>query len=359
MDRMRQIAQLFVLGFEGTAPGAHILRMIREFRIGGVILFSRNIRDPRQTAELVQELQAASEIPLLVGIDQEGGRVSRLPSPFTAFPGNRALGRSGSNDLARAFGQATAEELLAVGINLDFAPVLDIDTEPDNPVIGDRAFGEDAERVADLGCAVIQGLQTAGVIACGKHFPGHGDTLLDSHRDLPAVDHNKERLRRREMLPFRRAISAGVETVMTAHVLYPDLDPSLPATLSPAIIQKTLREDLGFNGVVMTDDLEMKAVEDRWGIARACVLALKAGADALLICHDPVKQEKSLHAVIRAVEQGEIPLERIEESAGRLLDLKRRRCGTPFQVEPRKIERHVGSAEHRKLASIIAGYKDV
>ncbi len=356
MERLRQIAQLFIFGFDGHVPDASILRWIQDFGIGGVILFSRNIQSPGQTAELIRSLQQSSEIPLLVGIDQEGGRVSRLPRPFTSFPGNHALGLSGSKELACSFGQATANELTAAGFNLDFAPVLDVNSNPDNPVIGERAFGSDTQLVADLGCAVIRGLQEHGVIACGKHFPGHGDTSLDSHLDLPTVPHNKEALRQREMLPFQRAITSEVETIMTAHVLYPQLDPELPATLSPVIVQNILREELHFNGVVFTDDLEMKAVEEKWGIERSCVLALRAGVDALLICHDPVKQEKGLHAVIRAVEEGEIPIERIEEAAARVLDLKRRRVRAPLQKDLKMIEEKVGKRAHLELASQIGRY---
>ncbi|MEK6775663.1 MAG: beta-N-acetylhexosaminidase [bacterium] len=356
MERIQQITQLFVFGFDGTEPDAHILRMIRNFGIGGVILFSRNIRDPLQTARLIHSLQDASAIPLLVGIDQEGGRVSRLPSPFTSFPGNHALGLSGSRKLSYAFGRATAEELSSVGINLNFAPVLDVNTRPENPVIGTRAFGGDASLVADLGCSVIRGLQDHGVIACGKHFPGHGDTSLDSHLDLPSVHHNEERIRSLEMLPFQRALLSGMETVMTAHVLYPALDTVLPATLSRRIIQNILREELRFNGVVFTDDLEMKAVEDRWGMERSSVLAINAGVDALIICHDPEKQEKGLHAVMDAVEKGEIPVERIEAAAARILDLKRRWLKTAFYPDLHKIETQVGSREHRELALTIAGY---
>jgi beta-N-acetylhexosaminidase len=356
MERLRQIAQLFIFGFDGGVLNDHILRMIQDFGIGGVILFSRNIQSPRQTAELILSLQQASSIPLLVGIDQEGGRVSRLPRPFTSFPGNHALGLSGSRDLAYSFGQATAEELSASGFNLDFAPVLDVNSNPDNPVIGERAFGSNAELVADLGCAVVHGLQEHGVIACGKHFPGHGDTSLDSHLDLPTVPHPRESLQKREMLPFERAIASEVEGIMTAHVLYPQLDPEFPATLSFAIVQNLLRDQFHFNGVVFTDDLEMKAVEDRWGIEKSCVLALQAGVDALLICHDPVKQEKGLHAVIRAVEKGEISAERIEESAGRILDLKRRRIETDRQSDLNHIEEKVGTRSHLELASTIEGY---
>ena len=356
MDRIKQIAQLFVFGFEGTEPNAHILRMIREFGIGGVILFSRNIQNPLQTAQLIESLQDASEIPLLVGIDQEGGKVARLPLPFTLFPGNHAIGNSGSNELAAAFGRVTAEELSAVGFNLDFAPVLDINTYPNNPVIGIRSFGEDPELVSSLGCAAIQGLQEQGIIACGKHFPGHGDTSLDSHVDLPKLSHAREKLWKREIYPFRRAIACGVETIMTAHVLYTQLDPQYPATLSSKIVTGILREELGFNGLVFSDDLVMKAVEENWGIEKSSVLSLQAGVDSLLICHDPVKQEKALFAVLRAFQEGEITINRIEEAAGRILDLKRRRLLKPFRMDPKTIEEKVGIRAHQELASTIATY---
>jgi len=357
MDRMQQIGQLFVCGFEGTRPDESILRLIREYGIGGVILFARNIKTPLQTAELVQELQAAAEIPLFVGIDQEGGRVARLPAPFTQFHGNDALGRAASRDLAYHFGRATGTELASVGINLDFAPVLDIDTHPDNPVIGTRAFGSDPALVGDLGCAVIKGLQEK-VIACGKHFPGHGDTTLDSHLALPEVCHEVGFLRRRELLPFIQAIACGVETIMTAHVLYPHLDPKHPATLSLKIVQKILREELRFNGVVFTDDLEMKAVEDHFGIEASSILALQAGVDGLLICHAPEKQEKAREAVIRAVEKGEIPLSRIEESVGRILDLKRRRLSPQPSIDLAELEKTAGWPEHQRLAEKLSKGKN-
>ncbi len=353
---MRQLGQLFLLGFEGIEPSAHIIRMIGDYGIGGVILFSRNIQDPEQTARLIESLQDASDTPLFIGIDEEGGRVSRLPPPFTAYPGNRAVGLAGSAEMAYDFGRALAEELSAVGINLDFAPVLDVDTHPDNPVIGTRAFGDDPEQVAALGCALIGGLQEKGVIACGKHFPGHGDTALDSHHDLPQVPHDRARLEKIELVPFRRAIAAGVETLMTAHVLYAGIDPDRPATLSPRLIQGLLREELGFNGVVFSDDLEMKAVAAPWGIEASCVLALQAGVVVLIVCHDPIAQEKGLRAVMRAAELGDLPRERIDAALGRILDLKRRRLAEPFRTEPAAIRKHVGSPAHRQLAARMARY---
>jgi beta-N-acetylhexosaminidase len=356
MDQMKKIGQLFVFGFVGPEPDRTILRMIGEFGLGGVILFSRNIREPRQTAELVQWLQSEAKIPLFIGVDQEGGRVSRLTEHFTPFPGNHALGHSGSSELAHAFGRATAEELSAVGINLDFAPVLDINTNPENPVIGKRSFGADPELVSDLGCAVIQGLQEKGIIACGKHFPGHGDTVLDSHLALPRVLHSIERLRLRELIPFKRAIRCGVETLMSAHVLYPELDPQLPATLSPAILHQLLRKELGFRGLLFSDDMEMKAVDDHFVIEESAVLALKAGVDVLLICKDPTRQERALEAVLEAAERGDIPAPRLEEAVNRVLALKKRRFHDPFHPDPARIEKTLRAKEHLRLASTLEGY---
>ncbi len=355
-NRMNRIGQLFVLGFSGTRLEDPILRLIRKYDIGGVILFSRNLKDPMQTAELALELQENAATPLLIGIDQEGGIVSRLPSPFTSFPGNRPIGLSGSEDLARTFGRVTGTELAAVGINLDFAPVLDVDSNPKNPVIGVRSFGRDPDRVARLGCAVIQGLQETGVIACGKHFPGHGDTSLDSHLTLPEVHQKRNILLNREVSPFAKAIRSGVEMIMTAHVLYPALDPRFPATLSAAVIEKLLRGSLGFQGVVITDDLEMDAVEMNFGIEESCVRALRAGVDMLLICHDPVKQEKGIAAVIRAAKRGILSHRRIDEAVSRILDLKRRRLSLPFRIDPQRIRRQVGSREHSEVAAEIASY---
>jgi beta-glucosidase-like glycosyl hydrolase len=223
-------------------------------------------------AELVRELQgvardAAHSLPLLVGVDQEGGRVARLKEPWTVWPPMRAVGRIGSEDIARQVGAALAAELSACGIRYDFAPDVDVDTNPKNPIIGDRSFGDDPRLVGRLGAAMIRGLQDAGVAACAKHFPGHGDTDVDSHLDLPAVDHERSRLDEIELVPFRKAIEAGVATIMTAHVLVRSLDEEVPATLSPRVIDGLLRREMKYGGLIVSDDLEMKAVADHWGAA--------------------------------------------------------------------------------------------
>src|SRR5918996_1350654 len=257
----RDIGQLLIGSLPGTTITPEMRSLAKEFQLGGVILFSRNIEAPEQVAELSRDVQTlARDVPLWMSVDQEGGRVARLKAPFTEWPPMAVLGRSGDEQLAARFAKALAAELRAVGVTLDYAPVLDIHTNPKNPVIGDRALADDAEMVARLGVAIIRGLQEHDVAACGKHFPGHGDTAIDSHLDLPLVEHPPDRLRRVEFVPFRAAIAADVAFMMTAHVLVPAFDEERPATLSRRIVQAILREELGFEGVILSDDLEMKAI---------------------------------------------------------------------------------------------------
>src|SRR5688572_14161192 len=234
----RDIGQLLIGSLAGSTITAEIRSVAREFSLGGVTLFSRNIEAPEQVAEMSIDVQTlALDLPLWIAVDQEGGRVARLRKPFTEWPPMAVLGRSGSVDLATKFAAALAAELKAVGITLDYAPVLDILTNPKNPVIGDRALADDAAMVGRLGAAIVRGLQDNGVAACGKHFPGHGDTSVDSHHELPLVEHPPDRIRRVECVPFREAIRADVAFIMTAHVLVPSLDEEPPATPSPHIVR--------------------------------------------------------------------------------------------------------------------------
>src|SRR5438552_3316535 len=272
----RQIGQLLIAGFNGHQLPVELKRLAREFGLGGVLLFARNVADPEQVAELCYDAARLDpELPLWVSVDQEGGRVARLKAPFTEWPPMATLGRSGDVHLAERFARALAAELKAVGITLDYAPVLDVHTNSKNPVIGDRALSDKAQDVARLGAAIVRTIQGEGIAACGKHFPGHGDTSTDSHHELPLVEHPPERLRQVEFLPFKAAIDAGVATIMTAHVFVPSLDDKRPATLSRHIVTDLLRHELKYEGVILSDDLEMKAIAAEYAVPASAVMAIE------------------------------------------------------------------------------------
>ena len=313
-------------GFPGDTIPDELRAVAREYDLGGIILFGRNVEAPEQVAELAHDSQGMShELPLWVSIDQEGGRVARLGEPFTVWPPMCTLGRSGEVALAQRFSRALARELRAVGVSLDYAPVLDVHSNAKNPVIGDRALSDAAEEVASLGSAIISGLQDEGVAACGKHFPGHGDTSADSHHELPVVEHPPERIREVELLPFQAAVASDVAMIMTAHVLYPALDDEFPATLSRVIVTDMLRHELGFAGLIATDDLSMQAITSQRSVEDACVSAVTAGCDLLLLCAPDVEQQvRSVEALIRAVESKAIPVTRIEDAMARQHRVKAR-----------------------------------
>ncbi len=347
---VRRVGQRFMVGFEGLAASAEVKRLIRDFGVGHLILFSRNVDSPEQVADLVRELQACAraaghELPLLVGIDQEGGRVARLGPPWTVWPPLRALGRIGSEDLSRRMGAELAAELRACGIRLDLAPDVDVDTNPLNPVIGDRAFSADPALVSRLGAAMIRGLQQGGVAACAKHFPGHGDTGVDSHLDLPVIEHPRARLEDVELVPFKAASAAGVASIMTAHVLVRDLDPERPATLSSAVVRDLLRRDLGYDGVVVSDDLEMKAVSALDVPGRLAVRAAQAGCDSLAVCSDHEAQVVVLEALVHALETGELPFAEAEDADRRVRRLKERFCLPHADPDPRAAREAAGRAQ--------------
>lgn len=345
-----KIGQLFMLGFQGETPSKAILRLIRDYRVGGVILFDRNLKNPAQTALLCSSLQAQSKaMPLLIAIDQEGGRVSRLPKGFTIFPSSASLAAGQSTAHIYRVAEATAKELRAVGINMNLAPVLDVNTNPANPVIGDRSFSENPALVSTMGLTMIAGFQDNHVIACGKHFPGHGDTDMDSHHQLPTVSHDLHRLREVELKPFLHAIRNGLASIMTAHVLYPALDPADPATLSKPILTGLLREKLGFEGVVITDDLEMRAIADTYGPDEGAVKAIEAGADLVLICHDEAGPEAAIKAVAQAVKRKRISEARIEQSILRILQIKEGFLLSHPPAETSSVKEVVGCSSHRHL----------
>lgn len=315
-DVRRHIGQLVIVGFDGQAVPSSLKALAREFDLAGVVLFARNVESPSQVTDLAREVRSlARELPLWISVDQEGGRVARLRAPFTVWPPMVTLGRAGDDQLAARFARALAAELRAVGINLDYTPVLDLHTNPANTVIGDRALGERPADVARLGRVIIRTLQSEGVAACGKHFPGHGDTSADSHEALPVVEHPPERLREVELVPFRAAIEENVASIMTAHLLIPALDQERPVSLSRAIIHGWLREELRYVGLVISDDLGMRAISDRYGVADAAIAAIGAGCDAVLLCGPDVEQHaRVLEVLIRATEQARLSLTRVEEA---------------------------------------------
>jgi beta-N-acetylhexosaminidase len=326
----RACGQLLCVGFEGTTAPADLLGRIARSEVGSVILFRPNVVgaggqvDPVAIGGLVGALRAAApaDLPLVVAVDQEGGPVQRLRAPFTEWPSMQAVAAAGDPRRSFAVGRALGEELALVGIGWNFAPVLDVNTNPANPVIGSRAFGADPATVITHALAFWRGLRTAGVLGCGKHFPGHGDTALDSHHDLPTVAHPLERLRTVELAPFAAAIQAGAEALMSAHVMFPAVDPDHPATLSPAVMTDLVRGTLGFDGLLVSDDLGMKAVADRFPIEQLVVEGLAAGLDHFILRGPIERQRAAWEALVRAVEASPALLARLRESLIRIVAFK-------------------------------------
>jgi beta-N-acetylhexosaminidase len=357
----RQIGQLLIAGFNGHQISPELRSLAKEFGLGGVILFARNVAEPEQVAELsFDAARLVPELPVWVSVDQEGGRVARLKAPFTKWPPMATLGRSGDEVLAQRFARALAIELKSVGITLDYAPVLDIHTNPKNPVIGDRALAANAEDVARLGRVVVRTLQAEGIAACGKHFPGHGDTSVDSHFELPLIEHPPDRLRAIEFVPFTAAIAAGVATIMIAHVLVPSLDERRPASLSRHVVYDLLRDELKFEGVILADDLEMKAVAAEYAVPDAAVLAIGAGCDGVLVCSgDHDTQAAALEALVHAVEDNRLPLARVEDALKRQLRAKERFLASMVATRPaggRALRDVLGRDDHRAIAEEMARF---
>lgn len=362
MTLAERAGQMVMVGFPGTAAPRPVLEMVAEQGLGGIIYFSRNVEHPRQTASLSASLQAAAGatrlgVPLAIAIDQEGGIVVRLPSDggYAHFPGNMALGATRDAGLARQAAAAMAREMRAVGINFNLAPVLDVNNNPANPVIGVRSYGADPHLVAELGAAAAAGYQEGGVAACGKHFPGHGDTAVDSHLDLPVVPHGRQRLDAVELVPFRAAIGAGIDAIMTAHIFFPAVEPEpgLPATLSRRVIDGLLRRELGFDGVICTDCLEMKGVAGAFEPEEIALRAVEAGVDVLLVSHTLPLARAMLAALIGAVRSGRLSEERISASAYRILRMKERRQ-MGLAPAPEAAPDLVGTAGHLALAAAVA-----
>jgi beta-N-acetylhexosaminidase len=343
------IARLFLAGLPGPTLDDDTRRLYADAPFAGITMFRHNAGTPATMRELVRALHALDPTtPPLIAIDHEGGRVHRVSAPFTHFPPAAVVAAHGL-PAVRAVATAMARELAALAIDLTFGPVLDVASNPANPIIGDRAFGTAPESAATAALAFFRATRAIGLLTCGKHFPGHGDTATDSHLDLPVVERDRRTLRRTELPPFVRAIAAGIPMLMTAHVRYPALDDDRPATLSPSILTTLLRRRLGFRGVIASDDLEMRAIADRWGPGEAAIGALVAGCDLLLFCHRQDWLRTAVDAVERAVASGVLTERRIAESHRRITALLRWR-GRHARPERLAV---IGCAAHTRLAARI------
>jgi len=327
-----QAARLFTVGFQGKTISADLSRLLAR-GVGGVVLFARNVGEPAEVAALTSSIKREAGRPIPISLDQEGGKVARLKKGFSELPAMRALGEIGSAALTRDVGVLIGRELRAVGFDMNYAPVLDVDTNPDNPVIGSRSFGRTPELVGELAVALAEGLESVGVAACGKHFPGHGDTHQDSHLALPRLPHSLERLQKVELPPFVAAIAAGIPALMTAHVIFEPLDPVYPATMSRAALHGLLREKLGYDGLVVSDDLEMRAIADHYAVEEVVVRGLNAGVDQLLCCHTAELAQRAIEAVVHAVERGTVSRE-ILANANRRIQTFTARYAQPALEKP-------------------------
>ncbi|QHT63543.1 beta-N-acetylhexosaminidase [Paenibacillus lycopersici] len=319
-----KLGEMIIAGLDGTSASAQTKAMIQEQHIGGFIFYKNNITTPASVAAYVNQLKAwnkANSSPLLITVDQEGGRVSRLPG-LLKIPAARVIGDTGDTKYAAAIDGAMGQASKLMGFNVDFAPVLDINSNPKNPVIGDRSYGTTAKKVTSMGLAAMEAIRKQGVIPVVKHFPGHGDTAVDSHLELPVVNKTLAQLKAFEWLPFQAAIKDGVDMVMVAHILFPKIDENVPASLSKTIITDELRGELGYRGVVISDDMTMGAIANHFGLAEAAVTSVKAGSDIILLAHGYEDATTVLNALKQSVQKGQLTEKRIDESVTRILTLK-------------------------------------
>jgi beta-N-acetylhexosaminidase len=356
------IGQHMLIGVSGATLTESEKKFIVENNISGVVLFARNCIEPKQIRDLCAEIQSLrhkmkDRAPLFIGIDMEGGRVHRLKPPFTQWPALKKIGDLDAPTVAFHFTQRMGTELMAVGINLDFAPCIDVYTNPANTVIGDRAVSTDPHQVEKMASALVRGYFKSGVLSCAKHFPGHGHTVIDSHEELPIEDADMARLNEVELVPFRKALRSRVDMVMTAHILFKNVDPKWPVTLSEVFLKKMMREDLKYKGLVITDDLDMKAMAKHYDKAQIPIRAMQAGADLLLYCNEPESPPVAIEGLIGAVAQGQLNKSDLEQTHKKIIDVKKLKLLNP---DPRPIEdamQIIGCDEHKYLADCIRNGK--
>ncbi|HBP25350.1 MAG TPA: beta-N-acetylhexosaminidase, partial [Acholeplasmatales bacterium] len=327
MTLKEKIGQLVFAGFSGQSFDDNIKNLIEEYKLGNVVLFSRNIGGLEQLHNLNQtiyhEMLSGFDVIPFIAIDQEGGMVTRIMKEATFLPGNMTVAAAGNPNYAYELGKISGTELRALGINMNLAPSLDVNNNPANPVIGVRSYGDDPKRVSEFGLKYIEGLQSQGIIATAKHFPGHGDTASDSHYRLPIVPHDKKRLDEVELYPFKEAIKKEVGAIMSAHVFFTAYEQdNLPATLSPKVMTDLLRNQLHFNGLIVSDCMEMKAIDDNYTASRGALMGLLAGLDMIMVSATYQKQKDTLELIAKAVSDGTFPLARLDEKVARILKAK-------------------------------------
>lgn len=366
MDLREQIGQRLVIGFPGTELDPEFVRLVREYKIGNVILFQRNLKSMEQVKALCADIQELvrreTGHDAFITIDQEGGKVTRLPGDGCNVPGAMATAATGEVENAEILAHITAKELKAVGVNFNLAPCMDVNNNPENPVIGVRSYGDTAETVAAYGTAAFRGFRKGGVLSCAKHFPGHGDTAVDSHVGLPVIDKTMEELEALELKPFRAAMEAGIPAVMGSHILFPKLEPdNVPCTMSRRIVTGVLKDRLGFPGLVVSDCMEMDAIKKYYGTVKGVVSAMAAGVDMVLVCHTAALQEESARAVLQAVEEGRLSGEEMRRSAEKVVRLKEEyakgaEAEAPCRCteEDRALEREI-----RRKSIVVMGEKEI
>lgn len=325
MSINEKIGQLMIVGFNGTSVNENLNDLVKNSYIGGVILFKDNVESLDGVTELINNiklLNIENKIPLFISVDEEGGVVSRTPNEFLKLPSSLSIGAYNNENMSYKVGEIIAQELKLMGYNMDYAPVLDVLSNPNNTVIGSRAFGRDVDTVSNLGVSVMKGISENNVISVVKHFPGHGDTSVDSHYGLPLVEKSLEELKELEFIPFQWAINNGADVIMVSHILLQSIDSENPATMSKKIISNILRNEMNFDGVVISDDMTMAAIMDNYDIGEASVKAINAGVDIILVCHGYDNEMQVLNSISEAVNSGEITEERLNESVYRILSLK-------------------------------------
>ncbi len=362
MTLRQMIGQKTILGFHGLEMPQDFIDFIREYQIGNVILFQRNIQSAQQLRKLCQQIREvitdACGYPPFIVIDQEGGMVSRIPADAVNVPSAMALGATGDPENGFRAAQITARQLRGLGPNFTMAPVLDVNTNGDNPVIGARSYGDDPMKVAQFGEAVVRGYDGSGIFCCGKHFPGHGDTSVDSHVGLPCIEKTAEELEQSELIPFRRAIEAGIPAIMSSHILFPNIEKErIPGTMSRKIITGLLKEKLGFRGLIFTDCLEMQAIQKYYGTARGMAEAFRAGVDLAEISSTFTLEQEAVRYVNDEAERGAFDLEEFRESAEKILAMKKQLAAYPVDAQlcNRPEDRHLSAEMARQAISCYSG----